>query len=150
MMKHIKALLIKFVGISLVLFSLYGIYSGEASLGEILTMSIFTTVLAYVIGDLFVLPKMGMVAAAIGDFGLAFILLWAMSSFWVGVTFNVILTSFFAALGITVVEGLFHIYMKSVVFRNQDNGQNFGINRSDFATEFSEEPLPSILKKDKR
>jgi hypothetical protein len=59
-MKHIKALLIKFVGVSLVLFSLFGIYSGEATLGEILTMTILTTVVSYVLGDLFVLPKMGM------------------------------------------------------------------------------------------
>jgi hypothetical protein len=148
-MKHLKALLIKFVGTSIVLLSLFGIFSESTSIGEIITFGVLTTLISYFVGDLFILPKFGNLVATIADFGLSFLLLWGLSSFFIGPSLSVTLTSFFAALGITIVEGLFHIYMKSIILDDNRSEKEFRIDNTRYATEFSEEHDPHLNEKDK-
>jgi len=140
-MRHAIALLIKFAAIATVLFSLLGIFY-NATLGEILSIAIITTLVAYVLGDLFLLPRFGNLVATIADFGLAFLAVWALGSILIEQTFDILTASFFAALAITVVEAFFHIYMANRVLndgtnnRNQEAGNNDNTN---FVTEFAEE-----------
>jgi len=140
-MRHAIALLIKFAAIATVLFSLLGIFY-NATPGEILSIAIITTLVAYVLGDLFLLPRFGNLVATIADFGLAFLAVWALGSIFIEQTFDILTASFFAALAITVVEAFFHIYMANRVLndgtnnRNQEAGNNDNTN---FVTEFAEE-----------
>jgi len=140
-MRHAIALLIKFAAIATVLFSLLGIFY-NATPGEILSIAIITTLVAYVLGDLFLLPRFGNLVATIADFGLAFLAVWALGSIFIEQTFDILTASFFAALAITVVEAFFHIYMANRVLndgtnnRNQEAGNNDNTN---FVTEIAEE-----------
>lgn len=71
-MKHITALLIKFVMIAVVLSIVLGIMT-DLSFGNILTMSVSVTIIAYVIGDLLILSVANNTVATISDVGIAFL-----------------------------------------------------------------------------
>ncbi len=77
-MKHIVALLIKYTAISAVLLMILGIFQG-ISIPRILFISLLITRVAYLIGDLFILPKYGNMVATIADFGLSFVGIWALT-----------------------------------------------------------------------
>jgi len=74
-MDHAKALVIKFVAISIVLLSILSIYD-TSTLGGILLISLFVTGVAYFLGDLFILPRYGNLIAIIADVALTFISVW--------------------------------------------------------------------------
>ena len=69
-MKHIVALLIKYTAVTAVLLVILGIFQG-ISIPRVLLIS-FLTGAAYLIGDLFILPKYGNMIATMADFGLSF------------------------------------------------------------------------------
>ena len=54
-MRHLTALAIKYIMIALVLGIILGLFGG-ASLSQVLVVSAILTVIAYVIGDLMILP----------------------------------------------------------------------------------------------
>ncbi|WP_453996470.1 YndM family protein [Bacillus nitroreducens] len=136
-MKHAKALGIKFIMISIVLLSLFGIFRG-ASFGEILLMSILVTGLAYVVGDLFTLPRMGNVVATFADFGLSFFAIWLLSYTFMDNTSGLITASIAAAGFISLGEALFHAYMQNKVLDEHEETTR-PIYRPNFQTEFAEE-----------
>jgi len=68
-LKHIVALLIKYTAISAVLLMILGIFQG-ISIPRILFISLIITGSAYLIGDLFILPKYGNMVATIADLGI--------------------------------------------------------------------------------
>ncbi len=70
-MKHIVALLIKYMAISAVLLIVLGIF-WDVSVPRVLFISLVITGATYLIGDLFVLSKYGNTVATIVDFGLSF------------------------------------------------------------------------------
>lgn len=63
-MKHIVALLIKYTAITAVLLIMLSIFQG-ISIPKVLLISLFLTGTAYLIGDLFILPKYGNAIAEI-------------------------------------------------------------------------------------
>ena len=69
-MKHIVALLIKYTAITAVLLIMLSIFQG-ISIPRVLLISLFLRG-AYLIGDLFILPKYGNMIATMADFGLSF------------------------------------------------------------------------------
>lgn len=71
-MKHVSALLIKFVMIAVVLSIVLGIMT-DLSFGNILTLSVAVTVIAYVIGDLLILSFANNTVTTIIDIGIAFL-----------------------------------------------------------------------------
>jgi hypothetical protein len=138
-MKHIMALMIKFAFIGTVLFSILGIFY-NASIVEIFAIVILTIAVSYLVGDLFILPRLGSIAAGIGDFALVFGGVWLLSYFFIETTFNMIVASFFAAFAITAIEIFFHIYIQNRVLKNRKDTQLLlNVPKSRFATEFSEE-----------
>ncbi|MEK5442827.1 YndM family protein [Fredinandcohnia sp. FSL W7-1320] len=136
-MRHFKALGIKFIVISIVLLSLFGIFRG-ASFGEILLMSILVTGLAYVVGDLFTLPRAGNTVATIADFGLSFFAIWILSYMFMDNTSGLITASLVAAGVIAISEVLFHAYMQNKVLNDEKQVTRPQI-RPSFQTEFAEE-----------
>ncbi|MFC3038681.1 YndM family protein [Virgibacillus xinjiangensis] len=138
-MRHIWALLIKFLITATVLFSILTIFEA-ASLGEILWMSLLITGAAYLIGDLFILPRYGNTIASIADFGLCAVAVWLLSMIFVDQGFPVFTAALFIGFFIAISEALFHIYMQEKVLIDddeQEKGQ--GIRREQLQTEFAEE-----------
>ncbi|MFC4323567.1 YndM family protein [Litchfieldia salsa] len=143
-MKHLVALGIKFGVISIVLLSVLSIFT-YATISGILVISLLVTGVSYVLGDLFILPRFGNLVATIADFGLAFLSVWFLSSFFIEATFPIITASFFIAIFITLTEALFHVYMKSRVFNSEESSQQQGRQTNEFGnyqTEFAEEENP--------
>ncbi|MDM5463231.1 MULTISPECIES: YndM family protein [Bacillus cereus group] len=140
-MKHIVALLIKYTGISAVLLMILGIFQG-ISIPRILFISLIITGAAYLIGDLFILPKYGNMVATIADLGLSFVGIWALTYLLadIDLTRNIGASAFFAALLIGVAEIFFHIYMKKVVLHgDEDSRESTTIGHDKYAMEISDE-----------
>ncbi|EOA3903080.1 YndM family protein [Bacillus cytotoxicus] len=140
-MKHIVALLIKYMAISAVLLMVLGIF-WEVSVPRVLFISLVITGAAYVIGDLFVLSKYGNTVATIVDFGLSFFGIWVLAYLLTGIdaTRSLTASSFWAALLIGIVEVFFHIYMKRMVLQEEEHVLTSPKKyRGTYATEFSDE-----------
>ncbi|WP_141493299.1 YndM family protein [Bacillus thuringiensis] len=140
-MKHIVALLIKYTAITAVLLIILSIFKG-ISIPKVLLISLFLTGAAYLIGDLFILPKYGNMIATMADFGLSFFGTWLLTSLFTNLdaTRNIGLSSFIAALIIGGTEVFFHIYMKKLVLRNDDELTNHNhIQHDKYAMEMSDE-----------
>ena len=136
--KHLWALLIKFAAIGTVIFSIFSIFDTPISIQ--LFMIIALTLVAYVVGDLFILPKFGHMAPILGDLVLSFGLILLLSYLLVSRSNAMVLASIIATLAITAIEVLFHIYVKNHVLSN--NSASFIptiMSRDQFSTEFSEE-----------
>ncbi|MGX5478463.1 YndM family protein [Bacillus thuringiensis] len=144
-MKHIVALLIKYTAITAVLLIMLSIFQG-ISIPRVLLISLFLTGAAYLIGDLFILPKYGNMIATIADLGLSFFGIWLLISLFTDLdaTRNIGVSSFIAALIIGGTEVFFHIYMKRLVLHNDDNLKNHNHIRHDkYAMEMSDEYIDS-------
>ncbi|PEJ10996.1 hypothetical protein CN684_02260 [Bacillus wiedmannii] len=145
MMKHIVALLIKYTAIIAVLLIVLGIFQG-ISIPRVLLISLFLTGASYLIGDLFILPKYGNMIATMADLGLSFFGIWLLTSLFTNLdaTRNIGLSSFLAALIIGGIEVFFHIYMKRLVLRNDDELRNHNhIHHDKYAMEISDEFIDS-------
>src|SRR5689334_3868703 len=141
MMKHIVALLIKYTAITAVLLIILGIFQG-ISIPRVLLISLFLTGAAYLIGDLFILPKYGNMIATIADVGLSFFGVWLLAYLFTNLdsTHNIGFSSFLAALIIGGVEVFFHIYMKKVVLHEDDELREHNhIHHDKYAMEISDE-----------
>ena len=144
-MKHIVALLIKYTAITAVLLIVLGIFQG-ISIPRVLLISLFLTGASYLIGDLFILPKYGNMIATMADLGLSFFGIWLLTSLFTNLdaTRNIGLSSFLAALIIGGIEVFFHIYMKRLVLRNDDELRNHNhIHHDKYAMEISDEFIDS-------
>src|SRR5690606_31179841 len=106
---NLKALGIKLIINTIVVFSIFGIFN-ETALSDLVIISLLTTTLAYVIGDLFILRRFGNVAASIADFFLAFFAIAFLSSMLIGSSSQIIIASLGAAFFITLTEPFLHAY----------------------------------------
>lgn len=105
-MKHLTAVLIKFGIIAIALEIVLNLLS-DLTFGQILIVSVVVTVLAYLIGDLLILPMSNNTIATVADFGLALVTIYAFD--WVYRNAEI---SFFdaalAALVLAAGEWFFH------------------------------------------
>lgn len=113
-MVHLKALGIKWLYTVAILFSLLAIFD-NFTFGQVIILSLILTGISYVVGDLMILPAIGMVGAAIADFGLSFLIVWFMSGVYIGQSGAIVLASLTAAYFFALCEGLFHAYMRERV-----------------------------------
>ncbi|WP_067724783.1 YndM family protein [Oceanobacillus damuensis] len=144
-MRHLKALGIKFVITSIVLFSILPIFL-TAGLGEILFMSILLTGIAYLIGDLFLLSRFGYFIAAAADFALVTLSVWILSIVFIGNGPSILAAALSTGFGIAISEAIFHIYMKEKVLTDtEDHLGNF--RRMQMQTEIAEEENIHDLKR---
>ncbi|MDG5786129.1 DUF2512 family protein [Evansella sp. AB-P1] len=105
-MKHLMALFIKFGIVSVVTLSVLSLF--EVSVMWILFVTLIVIIPAYFIGDLFIYPRFGSLAAAIGDLGLYTISLWVILFSFVDRSATSFFNAFFASIFITFVEALYH------------------------------------------
>ncbi|WP_243840718.1 YndM family protein [Paenisporosarcina antarctica] len=104
-----KALLIKFIMITAVLWIVLGWFYG-ISFTNILITSVFLTGFAYVL-DVYILPRIGNVFALISDLVVAWAVIWIVGSIFYPLA-NLGTISLIAAIIITVGEMFFHPYME--------------------------------------
>lgn len=109
-MGYLKVLGIKFVAISITVLSIYGIFN-FATLGNLIVISLLTTVVSFLVGDLLILRRSGNLVASIADFALSFATLWVLSTMFISVGAPIVTTSLLAAFFIACVEPFVHEYM---------------------------------------
>lgn len=127
-MNHLKALVIKFLMIAVVLLIiLTGIFDVE--FGDTLLISLVLTLVAYVLGDLMVFRKAGdrsdqtkrNAIATVGDIVVAFLVIWLMGEALFADTQDIIMASIISALVIGAGEWFFHKYLDRNVFPEKNN-----------------------------
>lgn len=138
-MKHVKAFLIKFVAcfvlLAIVLGGIYGV-----TLGEVFMISLVLGAIAYAAGDLFLLPRTNNTTASLSDFGLAFVVIWAMVANMTPLD-NVLVPSLIAAAGVGIFEYFFHKYLYSNILEENEEASRMEGNLH-YQTEASEDITP--------
>lgn len=113
-MKHVTALFVKFVMVALVLEIVLNMLT-DLTFTNILYISLAVTVLAYIIGDLLILPASNNTVATVADAVLALFTVYMFNFLW-----NTREISFFDALIAAAVLGVgewfFHKYVANKVF----------------------------------
>jgi hypothetical protein len=138
-MKHVKALLIKFISTLALLTIILGLFF-DMAFSNIFLITLVLGIAAYLIGDLFTLPRTNNLFATLADFGLAFFIIWVMS---INLTFGDghVLMSLLGALGVALFEYLFHRYLaKNVLPSSNESTRGKGVLQ--YQTEASEELTP--------
>lgn len=133
-MKHIKALLIKFVVSLALLYIILGLMY-EMTFGEVLLLSAVLGLAAYVIGDMLILPRTNNAVATAADFGLAWVIIYWFTDMMT-VADNVFTASLIAALGVGLFEIFFHRYVAKNVLPNHEN---HSVTNFRYQTEASDE-----------
>ena len=137
-MNHLKALVIKFLMIAVVLLIiLTGIFDVE--FGDTLLISLVLTLVAYVLGDLMIFRKTGdrsdhtrandnhsdhtkrNAIATIADIVTAFLVIWLMGEALFADTEDLIMASIISALVIGAGEWFFHKYLDRNVFPEKND-----------------------------
>ncbi|RBP96300.1 uncharacterized protein DUF2512 [Cytobacillus firmus] len=139
-MQHSKALALKFPASFVLLYIILGVFFGMSFVNVFIITAILG-ITAYILGDMLILPGSSNVIATAADFGLAFLLIWFLSSILTN-GYNLIAMSIAAALGVALFEYLFHLFL----LRNMTEASNEKgtINQGNlrFNTEVSEDLTP--------
>lgn len=142
-MQYTKAFFIKLAMTIAVLWIVLGLFFG-VSFGNILLIGTVLTVVAFV-GDVYVLPNVGNLAAAAGDLLLAFFGVWALGTILFGQSIAVFSAAFFSALLIGVGEMFYHRYFRNHVLENDQEPEKVRgytytprIAQTEFSEDFDE------------
>ncbi|MED3778182.1 YndM family protein [Geobacillus stearothermophilus] len=122
-MRHLLALALKYLLTATVMFAILPLFLRISS-AELLWFSLWLTLVAYALGDLYVLPRLGNVSATIADFGLVFVATWiGVGAFYDGAGGTMINAAFFSALLAALGELLFHGYvLRFVIGQHGEEG----------------------------
>lgn len=134
-MKHVRALIIKFVASLALLYIILGLVYG-LTFGEVFLLSVVLGVAAYLIGDRLILPRTNNVVATIADFLLAWMIIYLFAN---GMTVdgNVYRASLIAAAGTGLFEIFFHRYLANNILSNDT--ESAGNRNPQYQTELSDE-----------
>jgi len=132
-MDYIRVMIVKFIGIGILTFSLYGIFF-HATIVNLLLMTLVVAGITF-IGDLFILPRINQAVAAVGDFALLFLVYWALGNLVVESTVSLLLPALAAAYFGTLLESIYHIYVMDRIHESTSTA-TFS---TDFQTEFAED-----------
>ncbi|MGO4889584.1 YndM family protein [Anaerobacillus sp. MEB173] len=151
-MNHVKPFLIKLLIITAINVTVLPIAVG-ATLVDIIIISLIVTPIAYFVGDLFIMPRVGNAIASILDFGLTFLMLWILGLiFFADRNSSILLATLFTTFFITLSEPLFHAYLKNKLFNEKEDKRSTII--PNYSTEFAEDDVIELdkhrSKKDER
>ncbi|MBE6066579.1 MAG: DUF2512 family protein [Clostridium lundense] len=121
-MKHVIALIIKFIMIAAVLEIILSMLT-NFNFVRILYISLIVTLSAYIVGDLLILSATNNTIATIADVGLAAFVLYMFNFFWIPRQIS-LLDALICAAVIGIGEWFFHHYIKNNVFPNQKEHAN--------------------------
>ncbi len=144
-MRHLKALLIKFVmSLAVVWIVLGGFYNID--FGHVLTLSIVLTIVSYILGDLFLLARFENWGATISDFILAFAVIWLYSVNFIAEDFPLLTAAGLTSLLLAVGEWFFHKYMDNRIlradFESYMEEERVKLDNRNLQAEFGEEIEP--------
>ncbi|QUG43382.1 YndM family protein [Psychrobacillus sp. INOP01] len=137
---YMKAFFMKFIMITAVLWVVLSIFY-DVSIPDVLITSVVLSVVGYV-GDVFILPKIGNVWAAISDFVIAYLVIFFLGSYIYEQPLALGAASFITALLLMVGELFLHQYMHSNIFESRKSNpvEKVGYyQRTNLLTEFAEE-----------
>ncbi len=112
-MKHLKAILYKFLIVLLVLEIVLGLLT-NLNFAQLLSISVTVTLLAYIFGDMMILPVSNDTIATLFNIGLAWATVYLFSYIYRGVAIS-ITDAFLAAAVLGIGEWFFHKYIASSV-----------------------------------
>ncbi|HLR69287.1 YndM family protein [Virgibacillus alimentarius] len=138
-MKYIAVLFMKFVLATGVLWLVLGGLEG-VSFASILIISIVLTAISFIVGDLYLLPKMGNIGATMADAVLALAVVWSMGALLFTQPIGLDTVSLVSAVGIALGELLVHWYVKKQFISDESTIQ--GLYDHDLQTEYGEEIKP--------
>ena len=117
-MKHVIALLIKFILAAVVSEIILGIFT-DLSPAEILALSLIITAVTYPVGDLLILSVFNNTVAAVADAGMCWLIIYLGNYFWPARNVS-LLSALSAAVVIGIGEIFFHMYMeRQILLRTQ-------------------------------
>lgn len=117
-MKHVMALVIKFILAAVVSEIILGIFT-DLSPGEILAVSLIITAVTYPVGDLLILSVFNNTVAAVADAGMCWLVIYLGNYFWPARNVP-LLGALSAAVIIGIGEIFFHMYLeKQILHRTQ-------------------------------
>lgn len=137
---YLKAFLMKFIMITAVLWVVLSLIY-DVSFTDVLITSVVLSVVGYV-GDVYLLPKIGNVWAAISDFVIAYAVIYLLGSYIYEQPIALGAASFVSALILMVGELVLHRYMHTNIFepRKSNPDEKAGYyNQTNLQTEFAEE-----------
>ncbi|MEN6325510.1 MAG: DUF2512 family protein [Syntrophomonas sp.] len=112
-LKHLQAILYKFLIVLVALEIVLGLLT-NLSFAQILSISATVTLLAYILGDVLILPISNNTMATLADFGLAWATIYLFNYIYRGVVIS-ITDAFLAAAVLGIGEWVFHKYMATSV-----------------------------------
>lgn len=113
MIRYVTAWFGKF-GMTLIVLWIIG-FIFNLSFGEILWTSILLCVASF-LGDVYLFPKIGHVLAAIGDFVLAFVLIWLIGANFYTTVISYESFAMISAAVLTILEIIFHLLIQQESF----------------------------------
>lgn len=125
-MEHMKILGIKFAVIFVIVLSMFGIFD-HMPIVNLFWISLLTTAVSYVVGDLFLFKWFGNVVALVLDFGLAFVMFWFLGNFFIGTGYPVIPMAFFLQHSSSFVVNYLFMDICYIYFLKQINLWKLGI-----------------------
>lgn len=125
----------------------------DATIVDILSFSLFVTVISYIVGDRIILQHFGNRAATIADFLLTYLSVWIIGSVLLDNYLQIAWGSIISAIIITVAEVFIHMFLESRIPNKPETEvnrrSNINLNAA-YGTEFSEEKNPFPLDKHKK
>lgn len=113
-MKHVTALLIKFVMVALIL-EIVLVAMTDLTFVDVLYISLAVTIIAYILGDLIILAMSNNTVTTIADAVIAFLTIYLFNYMWTNrhITFT---SALVAAVVLGIGEWVYHKYIASSVF----------------------------------
>ncbi|WP_171016801.1 YndM family protein [Pseudalkalibacillus caeni] len=150
-MEHVRAFLIKFGIITVVLLLVFGLFYG-VDFADIVSISLILSIVAY-IGDLAIMPRVGNTIATLGDIALSYVMLYVLGGLFIEAAIPLGWASFISAVIIGGGEFFFHRYLQKTVTHDPDKERDTHSEFRDnapMATEFAdeEELNPNVRKED--
>ncbi|GAB3795658.1 DUF2512 family protein [Virgibacillus kimchii] len=136
LMTHLKAIGIKFIVISVIVLSFFSIFN-FAVFDNLILISIITTVVTYLLGDMLILKNLGNVTATLSDFALSFLLYWMLGSIFFGMSGAIALTALSAAFFTAIAEPFIHQYIQNQLFSDEPKAKPKTFRQAQ--TEFADE-----------
>ncbi|MDM5188987.1 YndM family protein [Bacillus sp. DX4.1] len=148
-MGNVTVLLIKFIS-CIIAFAIGLDLFFDATIVDVVSFSLFVTIVSYMFVDKIILDRIGNSAAIMADFLLTYLSVWIFGNILLGNHMQIAWGSILSAIIFTLSEVFVHRYSRSHTSTHEQN-RNAGINmnrRLSYGTEFAEEQ--NILDKDKK
>ena len=132
-MEYVKAFIVKLLIMTVLTFSIFGIFF-HATIPKLILMTFIVTGITF-LADVLLLPRMNQAVAAVGDFVVFFALYWGLGNLVVEAAVPLFWPALTAAYFGVMAEAIYHIYVMDRLYE-PDRGAPVPVR---YQTEFAEE-----------